>query len=126
MTAIERIGKLWSGTTIRRIDSDLQNSYNGLRESHITLLDAHNNLRKTFTELVGMHNKLGDLVNNDMIPSYNQLSEKYDKLCRALGVGEDAGLDMLSKKIETLKATPNIIEIHDSIITRSFGEKEVT
>lgn len=69
--------------------------------------------------LVRAHGKLVDMYDT-LLASHNKLVEHHNKLCKALGIGEDAGLDILSKKLETLTANPAVIQIRDSVINKSF------
>ncbi|MBM4248777.1 MAG: hypothetical protein FJ149_04970 [Euryarchaeota archaeon] len=93
------------------------------------LIDEHNDLMKKHTKLVKQFDALVKEI-TPIVRSHNDLVKSYNALIKALGVGEEASLELLRKKIETLKeAEPLVIhgdyitgeklELKDSVVSRS-------
>jgi hypothetical protein len=89
----------------------------------LPLLDQYNTLIASHNVLSKQHDALREAY-NQLVVEVQRIAEQHNKLRRALGIGEDAGLDILSKKLETVTGTPTIIQIKDSVINKSFMDKE--
>jgi hypothetical protein len=89
----------------------------------LPLLDQYKTLTASHNALSKQHDTLRESYNTLLI-EVQRIVEQHNKLRKALGIGEDAGLEGLSKKLETLTGTSTIIQIKDSVVNKSFMDKD--